>query len=265
MWMKSQLYPSMTVHVAVYESNRRARLEFNPSRKYTESYDLRPLSDVREILAGLLIELEEYFHPVFTVDYMTGEILSPDQWPTDWEHRITVSRLDVAYDFEAPTGTGWSLDRVHGLAKPLRGIPVIAYLGPNNSPGLRLQYSSSTGTVQLYNKGMQDPTAPSGLMRFEVQARRGMLRPHGAITLDGLSEASAARLLAQRLKFSNFGVEIGAPTAAQEIAATKETALNKVKMMGFWAMRTQGVDLGLDARQYRELDRKMTSHGIHYF
>jgi hypothetical protein len=250
-------FPDLKARMEIRSHGSEMRLEFNPSRLLTSSYDLGTLDSVPKIVQLLTYEVQDSAKPEFSIDYETGEFLSPNHWSPNWMRQVRVSRCDVAYDF-IPTTPLWNLKNLSNRATPMYGKKAKYHFGKGGVETITIDYAKSNGRVQVYDKHAEDPTSPVGLHRFEVQAHHDMLEDVHAVNLAGLTDSHILSLLKRRLKFSGFDVSLGDDDSRLSIINSLPVSPNqRLKYAGFIAMTDVGLDFGLDKRAYRKIQKEV--------
>jgi len=250
-------FPNLEARIEIRSLGSELRIEFNPSRLLTSSYDLGTLVSVPKIVQMLTNEVQESAKPEFSIDYLTGEFLSPHNWPPNWLNQVRVSRCDAAYDF-IPTTPLWNLKKLASEAAPLYGKKANYYFSREGVETIAIKYARSNGQVRLYDKHKEDPTSPPGTHRFEVQAHHDMLEDCKALNLAGLTDAHIHALLKRRLEFSGFGVRLGNDDKRLAIInSLPVSSSQRLKYAGFLVMQDAGLDFGLDKRAYRRIQKEV--------
>jgi hypothetical protein len=128
---------------------------------------------------------------------------------------------------------------------------------------LEIKYAPANGKVHIYDKHAEDPTAPEGTFRFEVQAKHDMLETAGMRTLDGISMDASGALLRERLKKTRWDLPIGKSTDSAELIQHLDiTPSKKIELLGYKSMINAGVNYGLSQRKTKELNNALRDFGI---
>lgn len=236
-------------------------LEFNPSRVLHDGYGLGQLQDAEEVLRLVLgRELSLIAVPRWALDYSTGELLSPAQWPQGWQREVSVTRLDAAYDFVPPAG----VDVLAELSKrqPKRHKKPQTYTGAGIET-VRIEFGKNYGTLQAYDKAVQDTTAPAGTLRVEAQAHNKLLRRSGIRTLADITSPRLVAVLRSRLEQARWDSPM--PIGLDPMVLIAQSGVPwemAVKLVGYLHAKERRLGLNVPARTAqayeREIDRITT-------
>lgn len=249
-------------YAELWDSGSRLTLGLNPSKLRTKDYNLEGTELLQTVVLLGLASLGDSVKPDWSVNYQTGELLTMEDWPKDWTKQVKISRLDAAYDF-TPTSPDWTIAKLVSKNPKFNGNPV--YRPSRTGQGsIEIQYTGSRGKVHIYDKHDQDPTAPEGLLRFEVQARKEMLKTVGLTTLDRVTDKRVQELLKKRLDITNWNTPVGISSddLALIINSLSLTANEKRKIHGHIAMNEAGVNYGFKPRVMTEMERTIRNLGL---
>jgi hypothetical protein len=249
-------------YAELWDSGSRLTLGLNPSKLHTQDYNLEGTELLQTVVLLGIASLGDAVKPDWSVNYQTGELLTMDDWPEDWAKQVKISRLDAAYDF-TPTSPDWTIAKLIKKNPKFNGQPV--YRPSRTGQGsIEIQYTGSRGKVHLYDKHDLDSTAPKGLLRFEVQARKDMLKTVGLTTLDRITDVRVQDLLRTRLDIRNWNTPIGIDSddLALIINSLNLTANEKRKIHGHIAMNDAGVNYGFKPRVMSEMSKTIRNLGL---
>jgi len=249
-------------YAEMWDSGSRLLLGLNPSKLGVDEYNLESTEHLKTCVLLGLASLGDAVKPEWCVDYQSGEILEMADWPQDWAKRVKISRLDAAYDF-IPTSPDWTIAKLITKKPKFGGNPV--YRPSRTGQGtIEIQYSNSRGKVQIYDKHDCDPTSPEGLLRFEVQAKKDMLKTVGLTTLDRVTDAKVHELLKCRLDITNWNTPVGVSNddLAILINSFNLTPQEKRRIHGHIAMNEAGVNYGFSDRAMREMENTVRKLGL---
>lgn len=174
-----------TVHLTVSrsEGGYSARVEFNPSRVIDPNgISLCPVELLTDVILQVLDACRRHI-----------EVAS------DAVDRARVTRLDAALDFPEVTSPAAWLLALTGVRVTYATVREVLYNRRGDAETYHVG-SPKPGRVVLYDKHVTDPDiAPSGYLRWEVQARRGWLNQYAGITtVADITAESVERLTLNR-------------------------------------------------------------------
>jgi hypothetical protein len=253
---------SFSCYAELWDSGSKLTLGFNPSKLYTTDYCLEGTEQLETLVLLGLAALNDSVKPEWSVDYLSGEVLKPDDWREDWKSQVKISRLDAAYDF-TPTNPEWAISKLVTKHPKYQANPKY-YPSRTGQGTIEIQYSGSRGKVHLYDKHDKDPTAPEGLLRFEVQAKRDMLATVGLTSLDRVTDERVHELLSQRLEKSGWNSPIGISNSdlALILNSMNLSAQEKRKIHGHICMNEAGVNYGFKPRVMTEMQNTIRKLGL---
>jgi len=251
------------IYVELREHGTKVLIDFNPARLLDPGGDtLCPPELVEACVIWVMQELAYAVMPIWGVDQNTGEFIFEDQsvWPTGWQKRVLLTRLDLARDIYSP----FNSFGVHSLTaiRKKRHRKDILY---RNGEKVQTMTWGSKATIRcnFYNKSkVHHGDENGGWFRFEEQVHTQALIPNGLRTLDGVTDKNVHRLLWERWNLAQLSSEISLSEGAMNFSADllkHTTAIKAQTFLGLAYSMANGLPVHLNDRtvsDYRKIGIK---------
>ncbi|GAC1327779.1 MAG: hypothetical protein NVSMB17_02280 [Candidatus Dormibacteria bacterium] len=220
------------------------KLEFNPSRHGDPlGHELRPLEHALSALVDVWGAAQELVAPT---------CLLAD---------ARVKRLDIARDFSGVEEPSFYVRGLSPMKRPYARRQFM-YNDPQRGNAETLYVGSKVGGVRLYDKSQENPQAPVGTLRWEVECRSDWLeRIAGIRVVDDLSDDKVAMMAADRWEWSAMGREVSATDRVVEKVLRSDLSPARQRgFLGHCMMESRGVSAPMGkatAAAYRRLQRDL--------
>lgn len=227
-----------------------ARIDFNPSRVYSNRQVPCPVGELADVLENVLDRVKASVPCVSSLRERSSQVLQ-------------VTRADLVRDF---SGVAHSIILMEGLRHVDRSKRMEArdfrnqvVHGTSNSLSIGLRQR-----LTLYDRHRKDPSRlPAGVVRFEVRARKAWLAKAGLLRLDGFTLERVEHFLRDRWDLALFGTKVIREDSLLE-AVSRQPWTQREKAFFFWleSCRLRGLDVAMDSRTKARHRWRQTQVGV---
>lgn len=249
-----------------------ATLELNPA--------CRVFVGVQEVPATGQVWAKVEWNPSRHVDPLGHSLASPGQVAASAEDAVDlalsllepavphagemrVRRIDIARDFEGVDRASFVVSGLGPVPRPWARRNLVHY-DPSRKGAQTLMVGSGAGVVRLYDKDAETEGQTSGVLRWEVEARRDWCQKYGNVSkLDDVTAEKVEAFGRDRWEWSAMGTEVTAmETMVEKVMRSGLSFAEQRSLIGYMTMRAAGADVRAAFSTHSKYRRQAKELGI---